>query len=138
MIDLEALREAAEKATEGLRDGVWKTCGTANWIYGHSLKGGDTHIADVRGWGYLTGGGHGALGLSGEEGARIQDQRGRFIAAANPAAILELISELEAARECLSRIERMRVTPDDKINRATLIAAIHLARREVKGGQAPE
>lgn len=44
--------------------------------YGH----GDMHIADVRGWGHLTG--QGACGLKEEAAVKIQDANARLIAAA--------------------------------------------------------
>jgi hypothetical protein len=39
-------------------------------------------ICDIRGWGYLTGKGHGALGLPHDEAKEIQDANARLIAAA--------------------------------------------------------
>lgn len=36
----------------------------AGYIWGRSEKGGLTVIANIRGWGYLTGQGHGALGMN--------------------------------------------------------------------------
>lgn len=36
----------------------------AGYIWGRSEKGGMTVIANIRGWGYLTGQGHGALGMN--------------------------------------------------------------------------
>jgi len=36
-------------------------------------------VLDMRGWGYLTGGGHGALGLSQEDASKIQDDLARRI-----------------------------------------------------------
>ncbi len=39
-------------------------------------------ICDIRGWGHLTGKGHGALGLSEAEAIAIQDANARLIAAA--------------------------------------------------------
>ena len=36
----------------------------AGYIWGQSEKGGVTVIANIRGWGYLTGQGHGALGMN--------------------------------------------------------------------------
>ena len=51
-------------------------------IFGTHPVMGQVHIADVRGWGYLTGGGHRALGLSNEEGKAAQDKLGDDIAAA--------------------------------------------------------
>lgn len=40
----------------------------------------DNRIADVRGWGFLTGKGSEALGMKGENAERIQDQVGEAIA----------------------------------------------------------
>lgn len=45
-------------------------------------ENGNMMVAQLRGWGYLTGKGHLALGLSSEEAARIQDANGFLIAAA--------------------------------------------------------
>ena len=50
------------------------------FIWGPSRKGGDNLVAEVRGWGYLTGGGTGALGLSEAEGIAIQKATGTLIA----------------------------------------------------------
>jgi hypothetical protein len=47
-----------------------------------SLKGGDAKVCDIRGWGYLTGKGHGALGLPEAEAIAIQEANARLIAAA--------------------------------------------------------
>lgn len=58
------------------------TVDRAGYIWCNSAKGGKTVIANVRGWGYLTGKGHGALGLSEAEGIRIQEQWGSMIAEA--------------------------------------------------------
>lgn len=68
-----------------LAPGPWTY--THGLIFAHSLKGGDCHIADVRAWGYFTGSGHGALGLSQEEGAAAQDGIREFIVAAINAAL---------------------------------------------------
>lgn len=57
--------------------------------------GGFAKLFDVRGWGYLTGNGHGALGLSHEEGAAVQNANRDFVIACNPAAISELIASHE-------------------------------------------
>lgn len=43
------------------------------WFYIEHPEKGWSHIADIRGWGFLTGGGTGALGLSDDEGKAIQD-----------------------------------------------------------------
>lgn len=44
--------------------------------------GGVSKVFDVRGWGYLTGKGHGALGLSTDEAEAIQDANAKLAAAA--------------------------------------------------------
>lgn len=94
--ELAQLAEAATSRTDG---GEWKADPYGiRQIWAKSLKGGDTHIADIRGWGYLTGGGHGALGLSDDEGLEAQRQIAAFIAAANPATVLDLIAEVAALR----------------------------------------
>ena len=45
--------------------------------------------------------------------------------------VKEAADEIERLRDKLARISRMKVFPDDKINRATLAAAIYIARGEV-------
>lgn len=62
--------------------GPWEVdaCGSPV-IYGRSPKG-RMRIADIRGWGHLTGGGHGALGLPEAEAIAIQEANGHLIAAA--------------------------------------------------------
>lgn len=62
-------------------------------IWCPSEKGGQTKFIDIRGWGYLTGGGHGALGLPSEEAAAIQDALGDYVAAANPKAVTALLDD---------------------------------------------
>lgn len=44
--------------------------------------GGEVPVCDIRGWGYLTGKGHGALGLPHDEAVAIQEANARLIAAA--------------------------------------------------------
>lgn len=44
----------------------------AGYIWGRSAKGGRTVIANIRGWGYLTGKGEGALGLPDKEASAEQ------------------------------------------------------------------
>lgn len=55
-------------------------------LWGGSLKGGDTHILDIRGWGYFTGGGHGALGLTEEQGSQAFKEVSEYVANAWNAA----------------------------------------------------
>lgn len=63
--------------------GPWRVGYRSLHILADNAKaGGDAMICDIRGWGYLTGKGHGALGLSPEQAAEIQDANARLIAAA--------------------------------------------------------
>jgi len=78
---------------------TWRTAYPGEWkhdrgyIWSDSLKGGQATPAMVRGWGYLTGGGGGALGLAEADAMRIQNEVGNLIASAPDL--------LEAAREGL-------------------------------------
>lgn len=59
----------------------YRYCPLTNKVFGHNDRiGGDVVICDIRGWGYLTGKGHGALGLSESEGRRLQEATGEHIA----------------------------------------------------------
>lgn len=50
-------------------------------INGSNAKiGGAMRVLDVRSWGYLTGGGHGALGLTTDQASDEQDQFGEMVA----------------------------------------------------------
>ena len=74
--------------------GPWRVLITSGWIqtigdpYGH----GSMHIADVRGWGHLTGRG-GGCAFSEEKAVAIQEANARLIAAAPDllAALRELL-----------------------------------------------
>lgn len=63
-------------------------------IWMPSAKGGDTFVLDVRGWGYLTGRGGGALGLGEDEAMKLQDAFGDMVAAALN-AYAPAVSELD-------------------------------------------
>lgn len=80
-----------EKQTEAQRANVttlgpWRVhyseSGQAWDIWAPSAKGGETKLFDVRGWGYLTGKGHGALGLSPDDAVKVQAEWARMAAAA--------------------------------------------------------
>lgn len=92
MEKLEALAKAATPGpyTSDEGRGIW--CPNAK-------IGGVTKIFDIRGWGYFTGQGHGALGLSEAEGIAQQVANGAFVAACSPDAILTLIEALRGERE---------------------------------------
>jgi len=62
--------------------GPWTVGFRALNVFAPSEKGGVTNVCDIRGWGYLTGKGHGALSLPQEEAEAIQWATARLIAAA--------------------------------------------------------
>ena len=62
-------------------------------------KKGVFNVADVRGWGYFTGKGHGALGLNEDEAVQIQTANAHLIAAAP-----EMLEALEAMLEATELI----------------------------------
>jgi hypothetical protein len=69
-------------------------------------------IADVRSWGYLTGKGAGALGLSDEEALKVQRELMAFIVAAIN-ALPELLESAEApGRAKVRRIEQGKTQAD--------------------------
>lgn len=61
------------------------------FIWAPSEKGGKTPVGEVRGWGYLTGNGSGALGLDSEAAEKIQDATGELLAASWD--LLELVMD---------------------------------------------
>lgn len=79
--EVERLREAFVSATKHLAPGDW-THDKAGMIWAPSLKGGATRIYDVRGWGYLTGRGHGALDLTEAEAVAAQMAWAEFVVVA--------------------------------------------------------
>jgi hypothetical protein len=105
--------------------GEW-TCDNAGYIWADSLKGGRTHMIDVRGWGYLTGRGMGALALDNVTASRLQDDLGALLCAAPDllASCVEFLPILErqlasvnpggiagasvAVQTAKARVERMR------------------------------
>lgn len=61
----------------------------AGYIWMRSAKGGQTVLANVRGWGYLTGQGSGALGLSEADAMAAQRRWGELIMRAINRLIVE-------------------------------------------------
>lgn len=61
--------------------GPWKVGYQAMDVMATDAKG-DFKVCDIRGWGHLTGKGHGALGLSQDEAVAIQTANANLIAAA--------------------------------------------------------
>lgn len=59
----------------------YRYCDRTKKVWGQNAKiGGETVICDMRGWGYLTGHGHGALAMSDEDAWKAQDEMGSRIA----------------------------------------------------------
>jgi hypothetical protein len=80
-------------------------------------KNGQTHVIDIRGWGYLTGGGHGALNLEGAEAKRIQDARGVFLEALNPSVAKSLILRLQEVEDAIG--DFVQATEDFRLFEST-------------------
>jgi hypothetical protein len=91
----------------------WEFIGGSVW-HANAKIGGVSKLCDIRGWGYLTGHGHGALGLSQNAANEIQEAIGKYIAAANPAAISSILDALEG----LDKRERAYVFLVGKIIKA--------------------
>lgn len=75
--------------------GPWKVGYRGLDVVAPSLRGGEAKVCDIRGWGYLTGKGHGALGLSEDEATAIQTANARLIAASPDllSALKDLLAE---------------------------------------------
>lgn len=82
-------------------EGPWRLGTGGDIVCTNAKIGGEAKLFDIRGWGYLTGQGHGALGLSYEDGARVQDQMAAIAIAAPDllAALRALCNELEMPGE---------------------------------------
>lgn len=99
--------------TEGVQGGPWKLDKFACYIWAPSEKGGDFplmdepgehgRVAELRGWGYYTGNGHGALGLHPDEAKNRQRLTGEHVARLDPATVKKLcrlaLIGIEAERE---------------------------------------
>ncbi len=81
--------------------GPWKVGYRGTAVFATGAKGGDQKVCDIRGWGYLTGNGAGALGLPAAEAVEIQLANARLIAAAPL-----MLQALEAFDADLSRTWR--------------------------------
>lgn len=63
--------------------GPWKVSQPSYWIDApNCCDRGPMHVADARGWGHLTGKGHGAHGMEHKAAIAIQEANARLIAAA--------------------------------------------------------
>ncbi|MFL7253624.1 ead/Ea22-like family protein [Escherichia coli] len=108
-IDYQALREKAEKATCG----VW-------WLeYGESRFDCDDALIHRDVVGYLPicriEGAHPESGFD-EDFQMEQQANAEFITAANPATVLELLDELEAAKKRIAELEAEPVSQTYKLN----------------------
>ena len=75
----------------------------AVYAHNHQMK-----IADIRGWGYLTGKGQGGLGLSSAEASKIQNANARAIA-----EVPEMVKLLKIAKHELLSADNDAPVVDD-------------------------
>lgn len=75
----------------------WAIDSHALSIYSAETKKGIARVADLRGWGYLTGKGHGALGLSNDDGIAAQRANAELIVKAVNAHDVLVTALLEIA-----------------------------------------
>jgi hypothetical protein len=96
-LDTMELRRILEVAANaGLKSGEWRADTYGLQIWADGLRDGDTHILDIRGWGYLTGRGHGALALAEDEAIAIQRAWQAHVVAFDPATCRALLDRLDA------------------------------------------
>ena len=96
--------------------GPWVTRDPFLKVEGPSEMGGEFCVCDIRGWGYLTGKGHGALGLSEKEALAIQKANAELIASApdmeKEIAQLRATVALQSDAFIASQAERARLTAE--------------------------
>ncbi|EEW1666886.1 ead/Ea22-like family protein [Escherichia coli] len=101
-IDYQVLREKAEKAT----------CGAWSLEYGEGRFDGDDALIHREAAGYIPicriEGAHPESGFD-EDFQMEQQANAEFIAAANPATVLELLDELEAAKKRIAELEAREI-----------------------------
>jgi uncharacterized protein (UPF0335 family) len=98
-VDLARLRELESRATPGPWTVQHYPHGDPYSIDCENAKiGGASKLFDVRGWGYFTGKGHGALGLTAAEGVALQEANSQLVCALRNAFphLLARIERLEA------------------------------------------
>ena len=102
-IDYQALREKAEKAT----------CGVWSLEYGESRFDGDDALIHREAAGYIPicriEGAHPESGFD-EDFQTEQQANAEFIAASNPATVLALLDELEAAKKRIAELEAREIS----------------------------
>ena len=108
-IDYQALRAKAEKAT----------CGEWSLEYGEGRFDGDVALIHREAAGYIPicriEGAHPESGFD-EDFQMEQQANAEFIAAANPATVLALLGELEAAKKRIAELEAELVSQTYKLN----------------------
>lgn len=89
-------------------------------VYATDVPKGPARVADIRGWGYLTGNGHGALALTADEAIGIQRANADFIVKAvnNHEALVKTLADAQRI------IERDFPTGQLAIDIRTTLAAV--------------
>ncbi|EFC5335645.1 ead/Ea22-like family protein [Escherichia coli] len=145
-INYQALREAAEKAT----------CGEWSLEYGEERFDGDDALIHREAAGYIPicriEGAHPESGFD-EDFQMEQQANAEFIAAANPATVLTLLDELEAAIKRIAELEAREISLPERSSMlhrtdfhddyqtvmaykvSEVIAAIRAAGIRIKGGE---
>lgn len=104
--EMRAKLEAIIAGCEGVQGGPWKLDAFACYVWAPSAKGGDFplmdelgekgRVAELRGWGYYTGNGHGALALPADEARERQRLTGEHVARLDPQTV-KAMAELALA-----------------------------------------
>lgn len=102
----------------------WRGDDLTGFIWCASAKGGNRPVLEIRGWGYLTGGGHGALGLSGAAAREEQE--------AVCAYVVKAVNSHEALVAAATRVlagltARIEAAPGDAAPVFDGIAELHAA-----------
>ncbi|BCJ91827.1 hypothetical protein IZ6_25620 [Terrihabitans soli] len=98
----------------------WQVDGVFQTLFCRSARGGVRKVLDIRGWGYLTGKGHGALGLSDKDAYEEQKAVALYVEAA-----VNCHEKLVASVRTLSTLLKTRSRADD----AAVNSALHEASR---------
>lgn len=111
----EDLEQRLRDGLEGVQGGPWHLDKHAVFIFAPSEKGGDFPLGDevcggrvmrLRGWGYYTGRGHGALALPEDEAVKRQRLTGEHIARCSPENIAALLEDLSTSRARVEALEK--------------------------------
>jgi len=95
---LKAIKERFKSISDGPSTGPWFHDDMGLFVWNGTEDVMRMHIADIRGWGYLTGKGHGALGISRDKAVEIQVANAAFISN-SITDVLFLIEEVERLTE---------------------------------------